>query len=107
MERSYSQQTRPLSGGNLIRDIYDLAWAARHESPDLMMPAIRTFRPAEFKTMIDVLGDIRAHHLPINRDRPIVEPAEPLFEVEALDILGRHLRELRPPRAQRSGSIQR
>ncbi len=95
-----------LSGGNLIRDIYDLAWAARHESPNLLLPAIRAFRPAEFKTMIDVLGDIRAQLLPINRDRPIVEPAEPLFEFEALDILCHYLRELWP-RAQSGGSIQR
>ena len=95
-----------LRGGILIRDIYDLAWAAKHESPDLLLPAIRAFRPAEFKTMIDVLEDIRAQLLPINSDRPIVEPAQPLFEFEALDILCQYLRELRP-RAQSGGSIQR
>lgn len=95
-----------LRGGILIRDIYDLAWAVKHESPDLLLPAIRAFRPAEFKTMIDVLEDIRAQLLPINRDRPIVEPAQPLFEFEALDILCQYLRELRP-RAQSGGSIQR
>ncbi|MDE0103963.1 MAG: nucleotidyl transferase AbiEii/AbiGii toxin family protein [Bryobacterales bacterium] len=96
-----------LNGGNLIRDVCDLAWAAKQESPNLLLPAIRAFRSAGFETMLDVLGDIRAQLLPVNRDRPIGDPADPHFEFEALDVLCRHLENLRPPRVQRGRGIQR
>ncbi len=79
-----------LSGGNLIRDICDLAWAAVHGPPNVMMPAIQAFKPGQFETM---LGEMRDQFLPVNRARPIIEPADPLFEFKALDSLCRHLTE--------------
>ena len=96
-----------LNGGNLIRDLYDLGWAARHESPDLLVPATRAFTPAEFETMLDVLDDIRTQLLPIDRSRPIKKPADPLFEFEALDVLCRHLEQLRSRPGPEAGGIRR
>lgn len=96
-----------LSGGNLIRDIYDLAWAARHESPDVLMPAIQAFKPGQFETMLGVLGDMRNQFLPINRDRPIIEPADPLFEFKALDTLCRYLTMTWSRLVRANGGIQR
>lgn len=96
-----------LNGGRLVRDIYDLAWAVRHESPNLLRPAIQAFGSVEFETMLEILRDFRAQLLPINRDRPIIDPADPLFEFEALDVLCRHLEEFRSRPSRGRNDVQR
>ncbi len=70
-----------------IRDIFDLAWAACHEQPAVLQPALRSFEPADQKVLMLVIEGLLEGWIRMDTTAPIMESALPDFEGRAPSIL--------------------